>query len=56
MAQVVEIPIGLAQFQLQLAVHNRLQFLFDRQDTGIQLSENERLEAEGLVELAEFRC
>jgi hypothetical protein len=54
MAQVVEIPIGLAQFQLPQAVHDRLQFLLDRQDTGTQLAENERLEAEGLVELTEF--
>jgi hypothetical protein len=62
MTQVVEIPIGLAQFQLSPAVHDRLQFLLDsaeptlreRQDTGTQLAENERLEAEGLVELTEF--
>lgn len=45
MAQVVEIPIGLAQFQLPAAVHDRLQFLLDRQDAGTQLSERERLEA-----------
>ncbi len=59
MAQVVEIPIllqrryanGLAQFQLLAAVHNRLQFLLDRQDRGTQLSENKRLEAEGLASL-----
>jgi hypothetical protein len=62
MAQIVEIPIGLAQFQLPSAVHDRLQFLLDsaeptlreRQDAGTQLSEHEQLEAEGLVELAEF--
>ncbi len=62
MTQVVEIPIGLAQFQLPQAVHDRLHFLLDsakptlreRQDSGTQLSENERLEAEGLVEVAEF--
>jgi hypothetical protein len=54
MPQVVEIPIGLAQFQLPQAVHDRLQFLLDLQDTGTQLSESERLEAEGLVELTEF--
>jgi hypothetical protein len=62
MTQVVEIPIGLAQFQLPAAVHERLQFLLDsaeptlreRQDAGTQLSESERLEAEGLVELTEF--
>jgi hypothetical protein len=54
MTQVVEIPIELAQFQLPLAVHDHLQFLLDRQDAGMQLAEHERLEAEGLVELAEF--
>jgi hypothetical protein len=54
MVQVVEIPIGLAQFQLPPAVHDHLQFLLDRQDEGMQLAEHERLEAEGLVELAEF--
>jgi hypothetical protein len=54
MTQVVEIPIGLAQFQLPPAVHDRLQYLLDRQDAGTQLAEHERLEAEGLVELAEF--
>ncbi|WP_310487360.1 hypothetical protein [Chamaesiphon sp. VAR_69_metabat_338] len=62
MTQVIEIPIGLAQFQLPTAVQDsaeptlreRLQFLLDRQDAGTQLSEHERQEAEGLVELAEF--
>jgi hypothetical protein len=62
MTQVVEIPIGLAQFQLPPAVHDsaeptlceRLQFLLDRQDAGTQLAEHERMEAEGLVELNEF--
>ena len=54
MTQVVEIPIRLAQFHLPQAVHARLHFLLDRQDSGTQLSENERLEAEGLVEVAEF--
>jgi hypothetical protein len=54
MAQVIEIPIGLAQFQLPPAVQDRLQFLLDRQDAGTQLSEQDRQEAEGLAELAEF--
>ena len=54
MAQVVEIPIELAYFQLPEAVQNRLQFLLDRQDEGLVLSQDERHEAEGLVELAEF--
>jgi hypothetical protein len=54
MTQVVEIPIELAQFPLPPAVHNRLHFLLDLQDAGTQLYENEWLEAEGLVEVAEF--
>jgi hypothetical protein len=54
MSQVVEIPLELTRFQLPQAVDNRLQFLLDRQDEGTKLSEDERLEAEGLVELAEF--
>ena len=54
MAQVVEIPIELTQFQLPPAVHNRLQFLLDQQDAGAALSEVEKQEALGLVELAEF--
>ncbi len=54
MPQVVEIPIELTQFQLPVAVHERLQFLLDRQDEGIALTLLERQEAEGLVEVAEF--
>ena len=54
MPQVVEIPIELTQFQLPSAVHDRLQFLLDSQDAGMSLSEAERHEAEGLVDVAEF--
>lgn len=54
MSEVVEIPIELTQFQLPLAVEARLQSLLDRQDEGHPLSQAERQEAEGLVELAEF--
>jgi hypothetical protein len=54
MSEVVEIPIELARFQLPQAVQARLQFLLDRQDQGYSLSQAERQEAEGLVELAEF--
>lgn len=52
--EIVQIPIELAQFQLPQAVQARLQFLLDRQDEGNTLSQAERQEAEGLVELAEF--
>lgn len=54
MSEVVEIPIELTQFQLPSAVEARLQSLLDRQDEGHSLSQAERQEAEGLVELAEF--
>lgn len=54
MPEVVEIPIELTRFQLPQAVQSRLQFLLNRQDEGHALSQEERQEAEGLVELAEF--
>ena len=54
MPQIVEIPLELTQFQLPEAVHDRLQSLLDRQDSGTTLSDLERREAEGLVEVAEF--
>jgi hypothetical protein len=44
----------LAQFRLPDGVHQRLQRLLDRQDSGIELTPEERKEAEGLVDLAEF--
>ncbi|NJO86321.1 MAG: hypothetical protein HC818_07145 [Synechococcaceae cyanobacterium RM1_1_27] len=54
MPEVIEIPIELIHFQLPIAVHDRLQLLLDRQDSGEPLTLRERNEAEGLVELAEF--
>lgn len=54
MSEVVKIPIELAIFQLPKAVNERLQSLLDRQDAGEQLTQTERQEAEGLVEIAEF--
>jgi len=50
----IEIPVRLARFQLPSAVQARLQFLLDKQDSGDPLTAEERHEAEGLVELAEF--
>lgn len=50
----VVIESELAQFELPLAVQNRLQSLLDRQDQGEELTRSELDEAEGLVELAEF--
>ncbi len=54
MPEVVEIPIELTKFQLPEAVHARLQFLLDCQDSGHTLSQNETQEAQGLIDLAEF--
>jgi hypothetical protein len=54
MPEVIEIPIELTHFQLPEAVHKRLQLLLDRQDSGEILTLEEKHEAEGLVELAEF--
>jgi len=50
----VELPADLDQFHLPAAVQARLQSLLDRQDAGQPLSAEERAEAEGLVNLAEF--
>ena len=54
MPEVIEIPIELTRFELPQAVQAHLQFLLDRKDEGLTLSQAERQEAEGLVELAEF--
>lgn len=54
MPEIVEIRLELTRFQLSPAVQSRLQFLLDRQDQGYTLSQAERQEAEGLVELMEF--
>ncbi len=50
----VELPADLDWFRLPEAVNARLQSLLDRQDAGRPLSPEERAEAEGLVDLAEF--
>jgi hypothetical protein len=54
MSETIEIPAELAHFDLPDAVQARLQSLLDRQDAGETLLPEERSEAEGLVELAEF--
>jgi hypothetical protein len=54
MAEVIEIPVELAHFQLPVGVQWRLDYLLDRQDTGETLTALERQEAEGLVELVEY--
>jgi hypothetical protein len=50
----IELPADLARFRLPEAVNARLQSLLDRQDAGQPLSDEERAEAEGLVNLAEL--
>jgi hypothetical protein len=50
----VELPDDLARLRLPQTVADRLQFLLDCQDAGQPLSAQERKEAEGLGELAEF--
>jgi hypothetical protein len=50
----IEIPAALNQFKLPSGVQERLRNLLDRQDAGETLTDNERQEAEGLVDLAEF--
>ncbi len=50
----VELPADLDRFRLPEAVHARLQSLLDRQDSRQPLTTQERDEAEGLVNLADF--
>ena len=50
----LEVPDDLQRFELPRAVHRRLHELLDKQDTGTVLTDDERQEAEGLVDLAEL--
>jgi hypothetical protein len=50
----IELPSDLEEFRLPQGVNQRLHSLLDRQDSGEELSPAERMEAEGLVNLAEF--
>jgi hypothetical protein len=50
----LEIPDDLAKFHLPDGVQHRLNSLLDQQDRGESLSTDERCEAEGLVNLADF--
>lgn len=49
----LEIPNDLDRFTLPEGVNRRLQELLDRQDRGETLSASERMDPEGLVNLAE---
>jgi hypothetical protein len=50
----LDLPDELSRLRLPAAVAARLQALLDRQDAGQPLSPDERDEAQGLVDLAEF--
>ncbi len=50
----VDLPDDLEQFRLPDAVDARLRMLLDRQDSGQPLTDQERDEAAGLVDLSEF--
>lgn len=50
----IEMPDDLARFTLPQGLQARLQELLDRQDAGTVLTESERQEAEGIVDLSEF--
>lgn len=50
----LQMPGDLSRFALPEGVQKRLQFLLDKQDGGEELSEDERAEAEGLVDLADM--
>ena len=50
----LDMPANLNQFKLPSGVNERLQALLDRQDQGEVLTQAERTEAEGLVDLSEM--
>jgi hypothetical protein len=50
----LEMPDDISRFELPAGVQARLQELLDRQDSGQSLTDAERREAEGLVEIADW--
>jgi hypothetical protein len=50
----IEMPDDLARFRLPEGVQERLNTLLDKQDGGQPLTDSERREAEGLVNLADL--
>jgi len=50
----IDLPGDLARLRLPDALSDRLQSLLDQQDAGQHLTPQEREEAGGLVEIAEF--
>ena len=49
----LELPDDLARFKLPDGVSDRLTSLLDKQDSGQALTDQEKREAEGLVDLAD---
>ncbi len=49
----LELREDLQRFRLPAALDRRLHQLLDQQDAGVALSDDERAEADGLVDLAE---
>lgn len=49
----LELPDDLALFKLPAGVNERLTSLLDKQDSGELLTDQEKREAEGLVDLAD---
>lgn len=50
----VDLPSDLEKCRLPTAVQQRLDHLLDQQDSGQDLTDQERRASEGLVDLAEF--
>jgi hypothetical protein len=50
----VDLPADLARLALPEGVDRRLHVLLDKQDLGEPLTDDERVEAEGLVDLADL--
>lgn len=50
----VELPADLARLSLPEGVDRRLHALLDKQELGDPLTEDERVEAEGLADLADL--
>jgi hypothetical protein len=50
----LELPDDMARLSLPEGVDRRLQALLDKQDRGDPLTDDERAEAEGLVDLADL--
>ena len=50
----IEVPSALSDFRLPEGLQQRLQELLDQQDRGEALTDAQRKEAEGLVDVAEW--